>query len=504
MFPRGSSSGAAPEARPASPARSRFPASLLVALLVLAVSLPSGAIGQTESPSTAPAPATPTAPRAAPALGPGVFEGAPPVTAPPVMPPTPPPPTISSAPSPPFTLLENLQLPAGPLFELHPFATLAEEWTDNFDRTSRGRQENFRTTLAPGINLLVNGPRTRGLLGAVVSGSHDSSTDDTNVFYSFLGQASWLASPRLTLSASDTLTRSDEPSRADSLSLRRERRTFIGNTFGLESDWLIGTVATREFYHLSTFFDDGGADTISHNLGATATVTILQSNSASLGYDYLVSETSGGTDVTGHRVTASVARQLSTVASVGLTGSFARRDQSDQPAGAPGGYDLWSLSLFNVYTIPGRWSLSGSLGYSELDPDNRSGTGGFSTQSTFTYFFARATASLSVDQGFSETFTGGQDFGVVQTRGVTGTLTYPFTPAISGGTTAFWRENTFEGTSDLPRNRTEDTWGGSASLSVRLLRWLTLGLDYRYTETTSSLRGDFSENRARASLTAAF
>jgi uncharacterized protein (PEP-CTERM system associated) len=110
-----------------------------------------------------------------------------------------------------------------------------------------------------------------------------------------------------------------------------------------------------------------------------------------------------------------------------------------------------------------------------------------------------------VDAGFSETFQTGQNFGVVETRGVHGSLSYPLTPFVLGTVSGFYRENRFPAGASSGPPRTEDTWGGEASVSVALREWLTLVLQYGYTKATSSLPDqDYTENRASVAPTATF
>lgn len=412
----------------------------------------------------------------------------------------PPPASIPSTAAPAFP---PPAIPPAATFDLRPSVSLSEEYTDNFNLAPRDRRENFRTSVSPGATLLINGAFTKGQINYRLSGSHDSSTDDTSLFHSLLGQVSWEATPRLRLTASDVLTRSDEPAQADVLSLRRERRTFTHNTFSLNSDYRIANIGTRGFYRLATFFAEGGQDTISHTIGASSSTAIYQTNTVSLGYEYLQSETSGGSDISGHQVTASLARQLSALASAGVSGSYAlrtvTRDDSETDSAT------WNISLFSAYSVPGKWSLNGSIGFSRLESDPGMDRTSVSTVTSLSYRFARATAIVSVDQGFSQTFAEGENFGVVETRGVRGSLAYPLTPFISGNASAFFRQNEFTGIGGGQAERTDDRWGASISFAIQLLRWLSMELEYAHTEASSSVpRGGFMENRARASLNAAF
>ena len=214
---------------------------------------------------------------------------------PPTPAPTPPPSTIPSTAPPVFTRPEGLGIRPAATFELHPTAGLSEEYSDNFNQSSRNKQENFRTTLSPGLILLINGAFTKGQIGYTLLGTQDSSTEETGLFHSLLGQVSWEATPRLRLTASDVLTRSDEPARADQLGLRRGRRTFTSNGFSLASDYLPANVATQAYYRLGTFFEDHGQDTTTHAFGGSASTAFYQIHTGRVGYEYQTSETSGTT-----------------------------------------------------------------------------------------------------------------------------------------------------------------------------------------------------------------
>ncbi len=429
----------------------------------------------------------------------------------PPFPPTPPPSTVPSVAPPTFPSVGGPAVPPAATFEFHPSITLSEEYSDNFFLRTSDKRENFRTSLSPGLNVLINGAFTKGQIGYTLSAVHDSVTNDNSLFHSALGQVAWEASPRLTLTVSDVLTRSDEPTKADQLGLRQPRRTFLSNTFSATSDYLIGTIATKEYYRLATFFDQGAPDTTAHTLGASVGTTFYETNAASLGYEYLKSNTSsGGLDLTGHLVSATFTRKLTSFASAGVSGSYELRTGHDSEGSAD--FTLWSGSLFATYAIP-TWSVTASAGYSQIRRDQPRQTENSPVGSlSFSYYFLPgATFTITGTAGFSETFQTGQNFGVVRTRGVTGTFTYPITPFVSGTIGGFYRQNKFTGIGGGPTNTTEDIRGGTASLTLQLLRWLAMTLEYAYTKVDASpsqgapiTLNSYTENRARAALTAAF
>ena len=161
-------------------------------------------------------------------------------------------------------------------------------------------------------------------------------------------------------------------------------------------------------------------------------------------------------------------------------------------------------------------SLSGNVGYSQVKREAGGTDSSILSATTLMYRFARASLTLGVDSGFSETFAEGQNSGVVETRGVTGTLSYLFTPFITATTGGFYRQNAPTGAKTGGGPRDENTWGATVSVAIKLSRWLTMLLDYSHTEaskqailqstpqSTPQDGGAFTENRARISLNASF
>jgi uncharacterized protein (PEP-CTERM system associated) len=167
---------------------------------------------------------------------------------------------------------------------------------------------------------------------------------------------------------------------------------------------------------------------------------------------------------------------------------------------------VWSASFFNSYQTS-TLGISGSLGYARSSSESGTSDASITSTTVVNYRFARATASIAIDSGFAETFAEGENSGLVQTRGVVASLSYPITPALSGSISAFYRDNTGVGSS----SGTTNTIGATASATFRLTNWLNFGLDLAHTEVGSSKTppasnvgsGDYTENRARISLNAA-
>ncbi|OGK93588.1 MAG: hypothetical protein A2X51_08205 [Candidatus Rokubacteria bacterium GWC2_70_24] len=416
-------------------------------------------------------------------------------------------------------------------FELHPTFGFREEYTDNFTLASRGRTDNFRSTLSSGLNLLINRPRTKGTVSSSVSASQDSATGqgDYQIFPTLNGSVRHTFDPRLSLTVTDSFTRTDEPSQGDQGGLRRERRTFTSNTFSIAADWLLDLIATQSYYRNSVFF--GAADTVSHILGFNASTRLGALMGLTGGYEYSLRETSGGTssastgttttsrsassESTGHRVFGSLSRRVGQFGSAGVSSSYSIDSTDDNDS------RTWNISLVTAYGLPTGLSLSSSIGYSLLDSD-RSGTlSTISTNTNASYRFVRAVISLGLFQDFRQTAEEGQDFGVVVTRTMTGTFSYQLTPFINTNLRTSYSRNEPTGSGNTASAQASSTFAAGGGLSWQVLRWLSMVLDYTHTErstdgsrtlttgsstsgSSSSTSSDVSENRAFLSLTASF
>jgi hypothetical protein len=292
---------------------------------------------------------------------------------------------------------------------------------------------------------------------------------------------------------------------------------------------------------MTTFSDTDGGETKSHTLALSARVPLYTTNSISGGYEYLTSSTTGGTvggttttlgnvnandfDVSGHKLTASLSRQVNTLRTVGVNTSYALRTVTTN-TGGNADFQIWNASVFMDYVLPGRLKLNTTLGLSGLTSDSGQSIGpNFSTKTSLSYQFARTLVSLAADRGFSETFAEGQNFGVVETEGVTGSVIYAFTSLLSASGTGFYRHNKTIGlgdttitTSNSLGNQETTSWGGTMSLTWRILRGLLLDVSYTYTRQTADdtnqvgttgngsfgIGNNYTENRVKASLSLTF
>jgi hypothetical protein len=440
---------------------------------------------------------------------------------PPWTPPVAPPPSQSHVPG---LFAPPIGIAPGATFEYHSTVTLSEQYSDNFNlnTSAQGKQSNFRTTLAPGSTILINTAKTQGSVSAIFGLTYDSSTsqENFNAFPSLSASIRHTFTPRLSLTLTDSFSRNDDPGVADSSGLRQQRQPFNSNIFGANVDWLIDLIQTQYYYRNSYFSNSGSnstssqsntisnsqndSSTISHILGLSASTKVALLNTVRVGYEYSINEVQQGVTSYGNLFTASVSHQLGTYASVGVQGSYSMQTLDD--------LKIWNGSVFGTYGLPTGLSFSGSVGYSVLNSDVASNQGGFSGNMLASYAHARGTISLGIFQDYRTTYQGGQfgqnvvdqsgqNFGVVQTLGITGNFTYQLTPLIGSFMNASYTQNKNTGIGNTKSNTSQDYFTANAGINWLVLRWLNMSLQYTRNQYNEP---DRSENQGLLSLSAKF
>src|SRR5437867_3428675 len=284
---------------------------------------------------------------------------------------TPPPPTIPSAPQIEFPVPVPAAGRPVKLIDFHPLIGVSEEYTDNFNRTVRNHQENFRSMLSPGMNVLMDAGFLTGQATYTISGFYDTAVDEPGYFNTFAGRLSWEATPRLKLNVGAGVNQNDEPSQADSLGLRQERRKFTTSNASLGADWSVsGNVTASPYYRFLNFSDESGPQTTTQFVGTNVSTSIYQIHTLTVGYEYLTGTTldattgtgTGDSDIHGHQFSASFSRDISQRMTAGISGGYAFRTQDERGPDAEANYPQWNVSLLDNYALPNQIEIRVNIG----------------------------------------------------------------------------------------------------------------------------------------------
>ena len=394
------------------------------------------------------------------------------------------------------------------MLNFRPTLQLSEEWTDNFNLSERDRVSNFRSSVIPGVQVLLDSGPFTGSAAYNLSVFHDSSLGEFGFQNTVAGLLSWQVLPTWRLALSEAFLQTDDPERTDRLLITRERRDTTSNQTALTSDYaLLGLgLDTRQYYRFSQ--TSSTTTTSSHTLGLGATRALDRIHVASAGYEYLMSDstasrlTAGTQDssVTGHQFTASFSRDISALMTAGISAAYAMRDR-DATTG-PSSFTRWSVLLFNNYTLQDRLIVRGSIGVAQMSTSDEPL---LTSTSNISYWMGPATLTLGIERGFSETFEGTEDFGVVQTTALLASLLYRFSPLLTGQLNGQYRENEstgVQGSAGGVAARGDTTYSFGLSLVYQITRGLNASFEATHTESESKGAGgrSFSENRLRLAL----
>jgi uncharacterized protein (PEP-CTERM system associated) len=187
-------------------------------------------------------------------------------------------------------------------------------------------------------------------------------------------------------------------------------------------------------------------------------------------------------------------------AGVSAVYAFRERDSGPQTSS----FSRWSLSLFDNYTLTDKLIVRASIGVAQLTTDGSSRAPIPITTTSASYWRGPATFIVRIARGFSESFTEGENFGVVQTTSVSGTVHYEFTPLLSGHLNGSYHENQFTGAGTDVKERDTTVYTARAGLTYKIASWLTATLEAVHTERTPTSQSTIIENRVHGTLNAIF
>ena len=398
-------------------------------------------------------------------------------------------------------------LPATKLFTFSPTLLVSEMWTDNFNFTVNDKQTDYRTVIGPGANVLINGPTTKATFAGTWGFTYDtaaSSSDNFNVFPNLAFNLIQTFTPRLNLTLTDTYTKNNNPAQSNQFGLNTQRQTFTTNQASIGLNYLLDRIATQIYYRNSYYTQgssENGTHTTANIVGASATMPVGTFNSLRLGYEYSTGDTSGTSSginsgtTTGNLGTATFTRQTGQYSSIGLQGSYQQFSQPSSASGngtgsGNGDGHIWSISTFSTYGLPSGLSFSGSLGYNQFVQSGTSDQSGVTSNSTLSYRFGPAFASIGVFSGFQQTGLTGQNFGTVNTHGVTGSFLYTFTPLVTSSLNAAYTVNEPTGSGNNSSSQNTDNFYLTLNLNWQFLTWLAFYGQYSYSAWTNG--GGFS------------
>jgi hypothetical protein len=408
-------------------------------------------------------------------------------------------------------------------FRLSGAVQIETEYNDNFNRTERDPQAEFRERLNAPVQFRFAHGGSRAEFVYTPSLVHSSLTEEIQLFHLLAANASIPLTERFTLLATENFRRTDEPAVTDPRGTQRGRTTLLENTVGsslrYERDtWsltprytytLIRTQATGATTAgataAGTTTEDGTTDDASdiHTLGADGTLSILERNRLAATYELTLARFSTSNPFDGHTGRATFSRELTPRMTALAVGSLAYRD-------VKGGRD-YTISRADVglrRELTALYTVEVRLGYAVLDVAGQRPTGEFAYSFTGTYTGQTFRVTSTSAQSFQETFLEAQNAGVARTRESSAEIAWDLSDRLTLALRGRMAENRFEqagtATGGGTQERKDVQLGGGIDAALRLTRLLTLTAGYSHTRVDSNLRGlDYQNNLVRVGLSLA-
>lgn len=397
----------------------------------------------------------------------------------------------------------------GPGF--HPYISVVEEYNDNINLTSTNKQDDFITTVRPGLKY-TNMDDAAGIELDYSAGFvfYGKETDNNYVSHNGSLSAKYLTKSHFNFYLRDYFIRSDEQREMEYfttieqnqyvLAKREEKAVYWRNVvaptveyqFGREDR--IGVNYRNNIYRTQS---KTGEDSQENYINPYIEYWFDGKNGLHLEYGYLLGDFDRSDDMTGHMANARYTYRVTSKTSIFGGYTFTRRI-FDSPSSD---YDVHDPFVGFTYAFSPTLSASAQVGYFWKEPEVGTGTDGVSYRANITNRGdTRTTYTFSLQGGYTEDYFTSENLGFNKYHRLTGSLThFPAKSASLGFFGSVERVEYSDG------ERKDWIWGIGGNASYSPLRWLTISLEVSHRENNSDIDiHDYEENRAIVRLTAMY
>jgi len=420
-----------------------------------------------------------------------------------------------------FTLLSFLFVNATPyaygaglISRFHPIVSVKGEYSDNLNLTKTNKNEDYITTVQPGIRF-SNMDDKAGValdytLGAVFYGK---KTNLNYISHNALLDVKYMTASRINFYLKESFIQSDEPREQEYFTTPAVNRYVLATTTERAVYWRNVVAPTIEYqfgpesrlgvtYRNNVYRTDSpsGENSQEHYINPFFSYWFDKRNGISLEYGLTYGEFDRNPDLTGHRANTRYTYRFSPKYSIFAEYTYSKRTfDSSEPSESSFSpdYDIHEPSIGMKFLISTALTASAQVGYFWTRPKTGIGKEGVSYKGELANTDPRTTYGLSLQGGYTEDLFTSQNLGFIRYHRLTGFLNHMLDKQISLGCSGSVEYAEYE-TSD----RRDTIWGISGGASYMPLKWLTLALEASHKENQSSLdTAAYVENRGMFRIT---
>lgn len=398
-------------------------------------------------------------------------------------------------------------------WSLTPRVYVEEQYDDNIFLTERDEQDDFITTISPGVNLNYLAPTGEIILDYEFRRSFYSDFSDLD-FSSHRGRAearkdfaSWFGA-----GIREIFIRGEDPIELTGLteferpSVRTGRRNrYTRNIVEPEATFRFGENRSIRFGYRNNILRnkaDDIADLDENAINALLTFRFNIRNGFEVFYERITREydetvpPTADRDHDGDEIRGRYTYYFDPKTSVFLEYRYLRRD-FDRESARFVDYEVHNPNLGFTRDLYENVTLSASGGYTVRDADGRKDEEAFFGRGNFSAVYKRLTLSLYGETGADEDFLSAESLGFNEFWRAGFTARYQLLETL-------WVEGFFfiqrERFVDLDRR--DSLWSTRGSLGYQVLRWLSLSFDYEHNERDSNIALEsYEDNRYFGRLT---
>ena len=424
----------------------------------------------------------------------------------------------------PNPLLEGLlALREGPP-RLFMSLSLAEEYSDNFFRREREREDEYRTILSIGTVYRLERGRSFVSLANSISATYEARSERSHFAFDNLSLNAGYGVPPWSFALSESFIRSDNLDEVSPFDIRRERRTFLRNSVSPQVRYDFSRNVSGSLAYVNTLVLEedqsrndtdgliGSEDrghTVSHAFVTGLQLQFTPALNGELRYTFTTEDSDRAADTEAHAASADLRYRFDLLTILSLRAFGSSTDRSS------GGIDsqFYGVSIGVGRQLTSFLSAFVSVGPTLLDRENRA-------QRIFVNWQAnlegalpmlrtrRTSLSLSGQQNVENTVGEVDEVGIVLRQSLTLSLNHALSRDLQTSLFASYaRQRPLEdvGTPESIQGRKDNFWSVGARAAYALTRTLSLSMNYVHQRRESNLTGgDYAENRVAIALSVGF
>lgn len=397
------------------------------------------------------------------------------------------------------------------LSQIHPRIGVKAEYNDNINLTPDNEEDDFITTILPGIRF-SNMDAQSGIDLDASAGFvfYDENSDLNYISGSGTLSAKYMTPAHVNFYLKESYIRSDNPREeeyftetADNkyvLSRTAQRSIYWRNVFAPTVEYQFGEESSLGINYRHNIYQiksSSSEDSMENYINPFINLWFDKRNGLYLDYAYTNGDFEASPDLDGHKVTVRYLNRLSKKATAFVEGIYSNRsfavDLMD--------YNIYEPSVGLKYSFTPTLTASAQIGYYWMEYDNQNlKFDGLTFKADLANKDARTIYVLSLQGGYTEDYFTAENLGFQKYYRATGSIKHSPAKNFSLGFSG-----SIERVEYTMTDRTDTIWGIGASVSYQPLKWLTLSLEIsHHADDSDTWINEYDENKGILTLTASY